>query len=141
MIGREYQYEEIAVGQEASFMAKVSQEKMNLFLQITGDQNPLHNDESFARQMGHPDVVSYGMLTASFYSTLAGMHLPGKYSLIHRVDSKFLRPVYPGEQLTVHGTVTEKNDTFRLLTIKAEILNQRQEKVSKAVMKVGVLHE
>ena len=68
-------------------------------------------------------------------------YLPGRWSLIHSVEAKFLRPVCPGDELTVAGTVREKNDTFRLLTIKAEIRNQKGEKVSGARMKVGVLHE
>ncbi|MBQ9091319.1 MAG: hypothetical protein IJY52_03500, partial [Anaerotignum sp.] len=49
------------------------------FLAITGDINPLHNDQEFAQKQGHPDKVAFGMLTASFLSTLAGVYLPGRY--------------------------------------------------------------
>lgn len=141
MIFNTYRYEELKVGQMESFVTSITEEKMNLFSRITGDVNPLHTNLDFAKHMGHPGIVVYGMLIASFYSTLAGMYLPGKYSLIHSVESKFLHPVYQGDELTVHGTITEKNDLFELLTIKAEILNQNGRKVSKAVMKVGVIHE
>lgn len=136
-----YQYEELKKGQTEAFKVLVTQEKIELFAQITGDFNPLHTNIEYAKQMGHPNTVVYGMLTASFYSTLAGMYLPGKYSLIYSVESKFLQPVYPGNELLVQGTIKEKNDQFQLLTIKAEILNQNGSKVSRAVMKVGVIHE
>ena len=132
MSGNAYGYGEIREGQTECFRVEVTAEKMELFEAITGDRNPLHLDDGFARQMGYNGRVAYGMLTASFYSTLAG---------IHSVEAKFLRPVCPGDELTVAGTVREKNDTFRLLTIKAEIRNQKGEKVSSARMKVGVLHE
>ena len=141
MSGNAYGYGEIREGQTECFRVEVTAEKMELFEAITGDQNPLHLDDGFARQMGYDGRVAYGMLTAFFYSTLAGMYLPGRWSLIHSVEAKFLRPVCPGDELTVAGTVREKNDTFRLLTIKAEIRNQKREKVSGARMKVGVLHE
>ena len=79
------------------------------------------------------------MLTASYYSTLAGVYLPGENSLIHGVDAKFLKPVFVGDTLTVEGKVSEKNDTYKLLIIKASIRNQDGEKVSRATIRVGVL--
>jgi acyl dehydratase len=79
------------------------------------------------------------MLTASFYSTLAGMYLPGRYSLIHSVESKFLRPVYVGDALTVSGVVREKEDAYHMLILALLIKNQNNEKISKGTMQVMVL--
>jgi acyl dehydratase len=67
------------------------------------------------------------------------MLLPGKYSLIHSVEYKFLQPVYCSDQLSVSGTVIEKDDRFKLLTIRVEIRNKKGEKVCKGLMKVGVI--
>ena len=97
MSGNAYGYGEIREGQTECFRVEVTAEKMELFEAITGDQNPLHLDDGFARQMGYDGRVAYGMLTASFYSTLAGMYLPGRWSLIHSVEAKFLRPVPPSD--------------------------------------------
>jgi acyl dehydratase len=112
---------------------------MQHFLDITGDANPLHTDAEFARSQDYENKVVYGMLTASFYSTLAGMYLPGRYSLIHSVESKFLRPVYVGDTLTVSGVVKEKEDAYHMLILGLLIKNQKGEKISKGTMQVMVL--
>ena len=88
-----YVFEEIAVGLTEGFEVTVTEEMFDRFLDITGDVNPLHNDAAFAQKKGHPARVAFGMLTASFLSTLAGVYLPGKNSLIHEVEVKFAKPV------------------------------------------------
>lgn len=134
-----YQYDDIYIGLTAKFPIKVSEEYFIAFQKHTGDINPLHSDNNYALLKGFPTKVVFGMLTASFYSTLAGVYLPGERSLLHSVDTKFLSPVYCGDILEIEGTVTEKNDLFQQITIKATIKNQDGKKVSKAVLKVGVV--
>ncbi len=136
-----YRYEDITVGMTESFETAVTAQMFEQFLAITGDVNPLHNDAEYAASKGHPAAVAFGMMTASFLSTLAGVYLPGKNSLIHEVEVKFAKPVYAGEVLTVSGTVTEMNDTFRLFWMKVVITNQKGEKVLRGKMRVGVLDE
>ncbi len=134
----EYRYEEIDIGQRESFSVTVTEEMMSSFCAITGDINPLHNDEDYAVSKGHPGKVVYGMLTASLLSTLAGVYLPGKNSLIHEVKIKFSKPVYIGDTLTVEGIVEEKHDVYSLIILKVLIRNQNGDKVLKATMQVGV---
>ena len=134
----EYRYEEIDTGQRESFSVTVTEEMMLSFRTITGDINPLHNDEDYAVSKGHPGKVVYGMLTASLLSTLAGVYLPGKNSLIHEVKIKFSKPVYIGDTLTVEGIVEEKHDVYSLIILKVLIRNQNGDKVLKATMQVGV---
>ena len=134
----DYKYEEIKIGHKESFTVTITDEMMASFNAITGDVNPLHNDEDYARSLGHPGRVVYGMLTGSLLSTLAGVYLPGKRSLIHEVKLKFAKPVYIGDTLTVEGEVEEKHDAYSLLMIKVTIRNQRGEKVCRAKMQVGV---
>lgn len=134
----EYRYEEIDIGQRESFSVTVTEEMMLSFRTITGDINPLHNDEDYAVSKGHPGKVVYGMLTASLLSTLAGVYLPGKNSLIHEVKIKFSKPVYIGDTLTVEGIVEEKHDVYSLIILKVLIRNQNGDKVLKATMQVGV---
>lgn len=135
----EYTYDEIEIGHEESFQVKITETMMEQFLQITGDSNPLHRDAEYAVTRKYADKVVYGMLTASFFSTLAGVYLPGKYSLIHSVESKFLRPVYVGDELTVSGTVKEKEDAYRMLILNLLIKNQKGEKVVKGSMQIKML--
>jgi 3-hydroxybutyryl-CoA dehydratase len=138
-----YRYEDITVGQEESFSVTLTEEKMKAFCEITGDNNPLHTDSDYAVSKGYEGKVAYGMLTASFFSTLAGVYLPGKYSLIHSVEVKFPKPVYVHKNgtLIVRGVVTEKNDLFRLLQIKVSVESETGEKLCRGMMKVGVLDD
>ena len=138
----EYTYSDIQTGLSESFSAQITKDMEDSFRSITGDENPLHKDDDFARSVSqkYSGHVSFGMLTASFYSTLAGMYIPGKYSLIHSLeDIKFLKPVYAGDTLTVTGTVEDKNDALKLIMVKALIKNQDGEKVSSAKIKIIVL--
>jgi acyl dehydratase len=80
----------------------------------------------------------YGLLTASFLSTLAGLYLPGKYSLIQKIDIDFLHPVYIDDVLSVEGIVTGKHDLFRYIRLKVNISRQNGEKVLRGKMRIGV---
>lgn len=134
-----YTYEELTIGKEESFKVKITEEMMNNFLSITSDTNPLHNDKSYAMDRGFNGRVVYGMLTASFLSTLAGVYLPGEKSLIHTVETEFAKPVFIGDELTIKGVVKEKNDNFRLVWLKVVITNDKGEKVCRAKMRIGLV--
>ena len=138
----EYFFRDLYLGQSESFRVEVTKELEDDFLKMTGDVNPLHSSDDFAEEIGDGKFrshVTFGMLTASFYSTLAGVYLPGKYSLIHSLDIKFQKPVYAGEKLTVSGEIVNKQDELKLIQIKATIKNQNSQNVSKADIKVLVM--
>ena len=137
----QYRFEDIYVGLKEEFQVTVTADMLAKFCGITGDVNPLHTDENFAKAKGYESNVAYGMLTASFLSTLAGVYLPGERSLIHGVESKFTKPVYVGDTLTVSGQVTECNEMFSVFTMKTTIVNQNGEKVLRGKMQVGVLQD
>lgn len=133
-----YKFDEIEIGHREEFYSQITKEDMEKFLQITGDTNPLHTDENYANAFGYEANVVYGMLTASYLSTLAGIYLPGKYSLINSLKISFVKPVYIGDKLKIQGTVLEKNDKFRFITIKVNIFNQENIKVLRGTMDIGV---
>lgn len=97
----------------AGFTVQVTQGMMEAFAELSGDTNPLHTDEGFARSRGFEGKVAYGMLSASFYSRLVGVYLPGKNCLFQSIEATFNRPVYPGDVLSVTGRVTEVDERFR----------------------------
>lgn len=139
----EYTIEEIQVGMSASLKKLITKEMEDSFRVITGDENPLHKEDDFALEIsggnfkGH---AAFGMLTASFYSTVAGMYLPGKYSLIHSFDEiSFMKPVFVGDELTVNAEVIDKDEALKMIRLKIIIKNQDNKKVSRAKMKVLVM--
>lgn len=138
---REYKFADLSVGMKESFEKEITPEMEKAFRMLSGDDNPLHRDDAFARDVGKfPEHAVFGMLTASFYSTMAGMYLPGKYSLIHSFDEiSFLKPVFSGDRLTVTGEVCEKEEGLGMIRLKVTIRNQNGKLVSRAKMKVLVL--
>lgn len=133
-----YRLADLTPGVTESFTVTITEEMMAQFYAITGDNSPIHMDADYAAGRGYPGRVVYGMLGASFLSTLAGVYLPGEHCLLHGVDLKFAKPIFIGDTLTVTGMVDEVNDTFREITIKASIVNQDGKKVTRAVIRAGV---
>ena len=133
-----YRLADLTPGVTESFTVTITEEMMAQFYAITGDNSPIHMDADYAAGRGNPGRVVYGMLGASFLSTLAGVYLPGEHCLLHGVDLKFAKPIFIGDTLTVTGVVDEVNDTFREITIKASIVNQDGKKVTRAVIRAGV---
>ena len=139
----EYTFSEMCVGMSEMFQREITSAMEHSFRELSGDENPLHQDDVYAREVGmgkFSSHVVYGMLTASLYSTIAGMYLPGKYSLIHSFEEiSFLKPVFAGDILTVVGEVIEKEEALKLIRLKVAINNQDGKCVSRAKMKVLVL--
>ena len=133
-----YRLADLTPGVTESFTVTITEEMMAQFYAITVDNSPIHMDADYAAGRGYPGRVVYGMLGASFLSTLAGVYLPGEHCLLHGVDLKFAKPIFIGDTLTVTGVVDEVNDTFREITIKASIVNQDGKKVTRAVIRAGV---
>ncbi len=134
-----YTYGEIEVGQSASFEKTITKEDILLFSKLTGDKNPLHVDEEYAKQTKFKKPVAFGLLISSLWSTIAGMHLPGKHSLILSVQSSFRKPCFVGDTLTVEGVVRQKVDVGSILVLGLSVKNQTRAIVADGEMKVQVL--
>lgn len=133
-----YRFKDLYVGMQESFTTSITQEKMDMFCQITGDVSPIHMQDAAARLRGHTGRVVYGMLGASFFSTLAGVYLPGQHCLLHSVQAKFVKPVYIGNSLRVTGEIVQLNETFKTIEIKAYITGQAGEKLLRGNIMAGL---
>ena len=133
-----YAWSELGEGLAAEFPVTITTAMLDQFRALTGDVNPLHLDDSYACAQGFSGRVAYGLLTASFLSRLAGVHLPGERCLLHGVNATFHRPVYVGDLLTVRGEVSYRNEAMRQAEIVCRIANQRGERVSTGKLKVGM---
>lgn len=133
-----YTLEQLQPGMAEEFTVTVTEEMMAQFCSITGDVSPIHMDADYAAGRGYPGRVVYGMLGASFFSTLAGVYLPGEHCLLHSVEAKFAKPVFIGDTLTVRGEVTEVNPVFGEIAIRASLTNQDGKKVTRGLIKAGV---
>lgn len=136
-----YRWDELKVGMEESFSVEIDQGKMDSFMEMTSDENPMHLDEAYARRRGVQGKLVYGMLTAAMISRLSGCCLPGKFSMIQSVDINFVKPVIVGDVVTVTGKLIELNDTVKQAVVRVDIYNQKGEKVLRGKLKAGVQDE
>lgn len=129
----------IQVGDSRSLVKKISEADVRKFVEMTGDDNPLHVDRAYAEATAFKDVVVHGMLGASFISTVIGTKLPGPGALWVAQDMEFLLPVRIGDELTITCTVTRKHERERLLDLDTRIVNQNRQLVLSGHGRVKVL--
>lgn len=132
-------YAAISVGDTRALIRTITTDDVRRFVDMTGDDNPLHVDAAYAETTAFKDVVVHGMLGASFLSTVIGTQLPGPGALWISQNTEFLLPVRLGDELTVSVTVVAKHDRERLLDLDTRIVNQNQQLVLSGQGRVKVL--
>ena len=134
-------FEDIVIGATASVVKKITAADIQRFVELTGDDNPLHVNEEYARTTSFKEVVVHGMLGASFISTVIGTRLPGPGALWVSQEMDFLLPVRLDDVITVTCTVIGKQDSQRLLQLETSIVNQHQQRVLSGQGTVKVLQQ
>jgi 3-hydroxybutyryl-CoA dehydratase len=99
-----YKIEEITPGMSASMSHVVTDGDVRKFAEVSGDHNPVHLDEDYAKDSRFGRRIAHGLFSASFFSGLFGTKLPGRGCVYAAQNLKFRRPVYIGD--TVVATVT-----------------------------------
>jgi 3-hydroxybutyryl-CoA dehydratase len=117
----EWKLERTTEGQNYSFEVTLSADDVDAFGAVTGDENPLHMSEAFARGRGFGGRVVHGALLGGLVSRLVGMHLPGRNALLHELHVKFRAPAYVGQRLLIGGTVVQRSETARAIVLRVEI--------------------
>jgi 3-hydroxybutyryl-CoA dehydratase len=100
-----YFFEDLAEGMSASFEKRITDEDIVKFAEVTGDTNPLHLDDEFARESIFEGRIAHGMLTASLFSAILGTRMPGPGCIYMNQSIRFRAPVRPGELALATVTV------------------------------------
>jgi 3-hydroxybutyryl-CoA dehydratase len=135
---KELMYEDIQIGDTAVFSKTITDFDIYQFAGLTGDFNPMHIDNEFAKDTFFKERIAHGLLTGSFISTVLGMKLPGPNSIYLSLNFKFLAPVKIGDTVKATVKVVEKRDDKRIIKLITQVFNQRMEMVvdgEAAVMK------
>lgn len=122
-------YEEIAVGHSARLVRTLTLADIRAFAAVSGDMNPSHLDEAFARASEQHTVVAHGMWAGSLISALLGNQYPGAGTVYLDQALQFLLPVHVGDTLVVSATVRCKHDAQRTVEFDCLVANQRGEPV------------
>jgi len=99
--------EQIRLNETAEFSKTISESDVYLYAGVTGDFNPAHINEEYARKTFFKTRIAHGMLAAGFISTVMGTHLPGPGSVYVRQELNFLAPVRIGDTVTARVEVIE----------------------------------
>ncbi|HLQ05620.1 MAG TPA: MaoC family dehydratase [Verrucomicrobiae bacterium] len=118
------------VGERAERSMTVTDDQIEAFARLSGDRNPVHFDDGFARRIGFDGHIAHGAVTASLLSALLGMDLPGPGSVFLEQRVRFLAPVRPGDTITGTLEVTKVRPDKPIVTLRAEIANQAGARVA-----------
>ena len=115
---------ELKVGERAQFAKTVSESDIYLYAGVTGDFNPAHINEEYAKKTFFKTRIAHGMLTAGFISTVMANHLPGPGTIYISQMVNFLAPVRIGDTVTAIAEVTELYPDKNKVKLKTFCLNQ-----------------
>jgi len=119
-----FTFDELTLGQKASFSKQVTEQDVVLFAAVSGDVNPVHLDEAFAVETMFGGRIAHGMLSGAVISAALAMEMPGPGVIYLGQTLRFTRPVRIGDEITAHLEVTEKRDGKGIVKLACEVVNQ-----------------
>ena len=122
-------YQDFSVGQSFQKDFFISEELGQSFAQISGDYNPVHLDEEYAKGTMFGKRIAHGMLLGSYISGILGNDFPGEGTIYLKQDMKFMKPVYYGDTITISVTILEMDDARNRMTLETNCYNQESELV------------
>ncbi len=120
---------EMKIGDYAEFAKTIAEADIYLFAGLTGDLNPAHVNEEYARETFFKTRIAHGILQAGFISAAIGMQLPGPGTIYIRQELNFLAPVRIGDTVTARVEVAEINAEKNRVVLNTTCRNQNQETV------------
>lgn len=107
---RGYYLDELSVGMFAETAMVVSGDKIDTFANLSGDFNPIHVDEEFAKTTMFGKRIAHGALSASLISAILGNDLPGPGAVFVELNMRFRRPAFIDDEITARAEVADINE-------------------------------
>jgi 3-hydroxybutyryl-CoA dehydratase len=120
------------VGVSETMTIAVSRAMSDAFGELSGDDAPLHTDESFARAQGFDGRLVHGALVVSLLSRMVGTRFPGPQSLWLKCDISFRSPCYAPSALRFHGIVVQQSEATRSIALTFDITDDRDRQIATA---------
>ena len=98
--------DDIEIGSSESIIKVISHADVKLFAELSGDFNPIHLDEEYAKNSRYKKNIAHGLMCASFFSGIFGTKLPGLGAIYTSQTLNFKRPIYIGDAVEVFVEVT-----------------------------------
>lgn len=128
-------YDSIQVGDTFNLTRFISKEDVQAFADVTGDDNPLHVDETYAAGTRFGNTVVHGILLIGIISKVLGRDYPGNGSIAVSISAKFLRPVPVGSEIEIEVRVAEKMEKYGHVRLRVYVyLNKKMAVGGEAVV-------
>ena len=102
-----YYIDDLKPGMSESYTRTVTERDIELFGEVSGDVNPVHFDEEYAKNTPFKGRIAHGVLSAAYISTVFGMKMPGPGTIFMSLTTRFKAPVRIGDTVTAICTVRE----------------------------------
>ncbi len=129
-------FDEIRIGERASLTRTLTRTDVKTFSVLSGDLNPTHVDDEFARRYGDGRLVAHSMLSGALISSVLGNELPGPGTRYVRQDLEFVKPVNADETITATVVVREKRPETGSVVLDCQCVNQAGEIVAQGSAEV-----
>jgi len=129
-------FDELRIGDSASLVRTLTARDIDLFAVMSGDVNPAHVDEEYAKSDVFHKVIAHGMWSGALISTVLGTQLPGPGTIYLGQSLRFHRPVGIGDTLTVTLRVTELHSEKHRVQLDCQVVNARGECVVSGIADV-----
>ncbi len=129
-------FDEIKIGDSAKLIRQLTRRDIELFAVVSGDVNPAHIDEEYAKDNRFHGLVAHGLLGGALISAVLGNQMPGPGTIYLGQDLKFLKPVRPGDTVEVSVKAVEKDDAHKVVIFDCLVTNQNGQPVITGTAKV-----
>lgn len=126
----------IFLGKKFLFKRKIDKSLITQFVKLSGDNNPIHVNEKYAKKTSFKKIVAHGMLSESFISNIIGTKLPGKGSLWMEKNTKYLKIVRENDTITFNAEIVSLDENHRIAEVIVDAENQYKQIVLKSTNKV-----
>lgn len=121
---------ELSIGTTATYTKTCSKEDILLFAKVSGDVNPVHLDEEYAKSTQFGQCIAHGMYTGALVSAALAVELPGPGTIYLGQEIKFKAPVFIGDTITVTLEVETIREAKAIVTLKCNCTNQNDKVVA-----------
>jgi len=122
-------FDELKIGNSARLSRTLTRKDIELFAIMSGDVNPAHVDDEFARSDMFHHIIAHGMWGAALISTVLGTELPGPGTIYLNQTLHFHAPIAPGDTVDVTVTVRKKEARHRVI-LDCQVANSRTDEVA-----------
>ena len=131
-----YIFNEIFIGQTATYSRLIGEKEVLLFAAASGDVNPVHLDAEFAAGTNFKERIAHGMMSGAIISAAIALELPGPGSIYLGQSLRFRLPVKIGDELTAQLEVTSKREDRKWITLDCVVINQHGKTVTSGTAEV-----